>query len=106
MANPYTHISYQSCSRLCGCGSSHLWCNRFLKNFLPDLLFEIDFAKMDVVTGLFMLVALGLTSFHFYVRYKRTGRLATKVPGPAPYPFIGNMLDFDISSPGKFGYAR
>lgn len=51
------------------------------------------------------LVLSGLVGFHLFVRYKRTGRYAAKIPGRTPYPFIGNMLDFDISSPGNNKYA-
>ncbi|NP_001165932.1 cytochrome P450 4AB23 [Nasonia vitripennis] len=48
---------------------------------------------------LLLFIVLALTVFHFYIRYRRIGRLASAIPGPSPYPFIGNMLSFDISSP-------
>ncbi|XP_058807856.1 cytochrome P450 4C1-like [Phymastichus coffea] len=42
-----------------------------------------------------------MTAFNIFVRYRRKGRLANIIPGPSPYPFIGNMLSFDIGNPVK-----
>ncbi|KAL7290063.1 hypothetical protein TKK_0015792 [Trichogramma kaykai] len=39
--------------------------------------------------------------FNLWVRLKRSGKLANAIPGPAPYPFFGNMLSFNISSNQK-----
>ncbi|XP_058810916.1 cytochrome P450 4C1-like isoform X2 [Phymastichus coffea] len=42
-------------------------------------------------------VTLLLISFHIYTRYSRFGRLINKIPGPRPLPFIGNLLQFNVS---------
>ena len=43
-------------------------------------------------------VAWGL---HFHSQYGRKGRLFNKIPGPKAYPFVGNMLMFNMNSMRK-----
>lgn len=53
-----------------------------------------------MMTYILLLILLGIIIFHSFVRFGRRGKIAKKIPGPMSFPIIGNMLSFDIASPG------
>ena len=50
-----------------------------------------------MVIYLLLLLFLGPLTFHIVTRYNRRGRILRKIPGPTPYPFVGNLLKFNVS---------
>ncbi|KAJ8683825.1 hypothetical protein QAD02_019617 [Eretmocerus hayati] len=51
---------------------------------------------------LFLLLFIGPALFHIMTRYNRRGRILRKIPGPTPYPFVGNLLTFNVSCLHEF----
>ncbi|KAL2714151.1 cytochrome P450 4C1-like isoform X2 [Vespula squamosa] len=47
-------------------------------------------------------ILLGFISFlfllHYYIKYRRIGRMLQDIPGPKGYPIIGNILGFQVSN--------
>ncbi|XP_050347065.1 cytochrome P450 4C1-like [Nymphalis io] len=51
-------------------------------------------------------VLLILISIELYYRFGRTGRLIRKIPGPKPWPLVGNMLNYFRTPEKLFIYQR
>lgn len=52
---------------------------------------------MLIIYTAILIIFIALT-FHLTTRYNRRGRLLNKIPGPTAYPFVGNLLKFNVES--------
>nr|XP_050855290.1 cytochrome P450 4C1-like isoform X3 [Vespula vulgaris] len=63
-------------------------------------LYSINFSFFS--TDIMFTILLGFISFlfllHYYIKYRRIGRILQDVPGPKAYPIIGNILRFQSSN--------
>ncbi|XP_043669496.1 cytochrome P450 4d2-like isoform X2 [Vespula pensylvanica] len=50
-----------------------------------------------ILTILLILISF-LSLMHYFVRCRRMGRIVNKIPGPEPYPIIGNLLSFQVDN--------
>ncbi|KAF7391244.1 hypothetical protein HZH66_009724 [Vespula vulgaris] len=61
----------------------------------------MDFTSVQLFNIMFTIL-LGFISFlfllHYYIKYRRIGRILQDVPGPKAYPIIGNILRFQSSN--------
>ncbi|XP_014219869.1 cytochrome P450 4C1-like [Copidosoma floridanum] len=51
---------------------------------------------------LILLLFAGPVVFHVVTRYNRRGRILRKIPGPFAYPFVGNLLKFNVNCLHEF----
>nr|KAF7437726.1 hypothetical protein H0235_000117 [Vespula pensylvanica] len=55
--------------------------------------------RFDIMILTILLILISFLSLmHYFVRCRRMGRIVNKIPGPEPYPIIGNLLSFQVDN--------
>ncbi|XP_058803795.1 cytochrome P450 4C1-like [Phymastichus coffea] len=55
-----------------------------------------------MITDILMSILCAALTFHIVTRYNRRGRILNRIPGPAAYPFVGNLLKFNVNCLHEF----